>query len=175
MVWCRQEVPGEFSSFSVNHSPEFLGDGGSPRRWQRAPSFLAMQTLLMWPFGVKLTSPEGAQGLGGRPFYFWWARPGKRSVSQERGRVPASSAPSAGAGCQLRLPQPGGGARAQPCAEWCPQPPQPHEGGMVSPIFQVRTLRLIEVFLAHLNSFGLKGEKPRVLSLLSARTGGGRS
>lgn len=45
----------------------------------------------------------------------------------------------------------------------------------MSPIFQVKTLRLGELFLAHLNSLGWKGEKRRLLSLLSAETEGGRS
>ena len=47
------------------------------RRRQGAPSFLAMQTLLTWPFRVRLTSLEGARGFRGCLFCFWWARPGK--------------------------------------------------------------------------------------------------
>lgn len=124
-----------------------FGDCGSIRRWQRELSSLAMHIQLVWPFGVRLSPMEGTQGLRGCLSCFWWARPRKRSVSQARGRVPASSARSVGTGCQASS-----ATEAAPLPPVPSTPQQPREGpsdqpyteslGMITPIFQVRILRL---------------------------------
>lgn len=86
MVWRRQEVPREFSSFSsVNHSPEIHGDVGSPRKWQRAPSSLAVQTLIMWLFGGVSYLSGRNTGVQGVSVLVLVGQTWKRSVSQERG------------------------------------------------------------------------------------------
>lgn len=111
----------------------FLETVGPFRRWQRAPTFLASQTPLTWPFGVTLTSLEGAQGFRGR------ARSGFGGPDLEK-ECESREGPSASflsPGCQAataaagprspvppQLPWRGGGARGQPCAERLPGPPQ---------------------------------------------------
>lgn len=82
----RQEVPRQFSSFSsVNHSPEFHGDVGSPRKWQKTPSSLAVQTLIMWPFEGESYLSGRNTGVQGVSILVLVGQTWKRSVSQERG------------------------------------------------------------------------------------------
>lgn len=109
--------------------------------------FLGHANPALMAFRVRLSPAEGTQRLRGRLSCFWWARPGKRSVSQARGRVPASSAQSVGTGCQSAS-----ATAAAPLPPVLSTPQQPREGpsdqayteslGVIIPIFQVRILRL---------------------------------